>query len=110
MFLPEEDKFTYRQRELTDQLCVAMGGRVAEEITFGNVTNGAVGDIRMATNIARKMVCEWGMSEDLGMVEYGEGEARYSLPVIWANRRDTLKKPLARLMQRSRSLLMIPTH
>lgn len=72
MFLPEEDKFTYRQKELVDQLCVAMGGRVAEEITFGNVTNGAVGDIRMATNIARKMVCEWGMSEHLGMVEYGE--------------------------------------
>lgn len=72
MFLPEEDKFTYRQKELHDQLCVAMGGRVAEEITFGNVTNGAVGDIRMATNIARKMVCEWGMSESLGMVEYGE--------------------------------------
>ncbi len=72
MFLPEEDKFTYRQKELIDQLVVAMGGRVAEEITFGNVTNGAVGDIRMATNIARKMVCEWGMSEELGMVEYGE--------------------------------------
>lgn len=72
MFLPEEDKFTYRQKELVDQLVVAMGGRVAEEITFGNVTNGAVGDIRMATNIARKMVCEWGMSADLGMVEYGE--------------------------------------
>lgn len=72
MFLPTEDKFTYRQKELVDQLCVAMGGRVAEEITFGNVTNGAVGDIRMATNIARKMVCEWGMSEILGMVEYGE--------------------------------------
>ena len=72
MFLPEEDKFTYRQKELLDQLCVAMGGRVAEELTFGNVTNGAVGDIHMATNIARKMVCEWGMSEDLGMVQYGE--------------------------------------
>lgn len=72
MFLPEEDKFTYRIKELHDQLCVAMGGRVAEEITFGNVTNGAVGDIRMATNIARKMVCEWGMSDKLGMVEYGE--------------------------------------
>ena len=79
MFLPEEDKFTYRQRELVDQLCVAMGGRVAEELTFGNVTNGAVGDIHMATNIARKMVCEWGMSEDLGMVEYGQGEGEVFL-------------------------------
>ncbi len=72
MFLPEEDKFNYRKGELLDQLVVAMGGRVAEEIVFGNVTNGAVGDIRMATNIARKMVCEWGMSQELGMVEYGE--------------------------------------
>ncbi len=72
MFLPEEDKFTYRKNELVDDLVVAMGGRVAEEIRFGDVTNGAVGDIRMATNIARRMVCEWGMSDDLGMVEYGD--------------------------------------
>jgi len=75
MFLPEEDKFTYRRAELIDQLCVAMGGRVAEELQFGNVTNGAVGDIRQATNIARKMVCEWGMSEKLGMVEYGSDDS-----------------------------------
>ncbi|MEZ7957891.1 MAG: ATP-dependent zinc metalloprotease FtsH [Rubritalea sp.] len=75
MFLPEEDKYTYRRGELVDQLCVAMGGRVAEELKFGNVTNGAVGDIRQATNIARKMVCEWGMSDKLGMVEYGGDES-----------------------------------
>jgi cell division protease FtsH len=49
-----------------------MGGRVAEEIVFGDVTNGAGGDIKMATDVARKMVCQWGMSEDLGMVEYGD--------------------------------------
>ena len=72
MFLPEGDKFTCRKNELLDQLVVAMGGRVAEEIVFGDVTNGAVGDIRMSTNIARRMVCEWGMSEQLGMIEYGE--------------------------------------
>ena len=74
MFLPEEDKYTYRVGELVDQLCVAMGGRVAEELVFNNVTNGAVGDIRQATSIARKMVCEWGMSEKLGMVEYGSDD------------------------------------
>ena len=51
-----------------------MGGRVAEEIVFGDVTSGARGDIRMATRLARKMVCEWGMSEKMGMVEYGEHE------------------------------------
>ncbi|MEO1857944.1 MAG: ATP-dependent zinc metalloprotease FtsH, partial [Rubritalea sp.] len=71
MFLPKEEKFSYRRAELIDQLCVAMGGRVAEELVFGNPTNGAMGDIRQATSIARKMVCEWGMSEELGMVEYG---------------------------------------
>jgi cell division protease FtsH len=73
MFLPDEDKFNYRKNELLSQLIVLMGGRVAEEIIFGDVTNGAMGDIRMATSLARKMVCEWGMSTDLGMVEYGDG-------------------------------------
>ena len=48
---------------------MTMGGRVAEEIVFGDVTNGASGDIRQATSLARRMVCEWGMSEELGMVE-----------------------------------------
>jgi cell division protease FtsH len=74
MYLPVEDKYTNRKNELLDRLVVIMGGRVAEELVFGDVTNGATGDIRMATGIARKMVCEWGMSERLGMVEYGEHE------------------------------------
>lgn len=74
MWLPEEDKFTNRKNELLDGLVVGMGGRVAEEIKFGDVTTGASGDIRMATNQARKMVCEWGMSEELGMVEYGSNQ------------------------------------
>ena len=74
MWLPEEDKYTNRKNELLASLTVKMGGRVAEEIAFGDVTNGAAGDIKMATAMARKMVCEWGMSEKLGMVEYGEHE------------------------------------
>jgi cell division protease FtsH len=74
MWLPEEDKYTNRKNELIASLVVGMGGRVAEEIVFGDVTNGARGDIRTATAIARRMVCEWGMSEKMGMVEYGEHE------------------------------------
>ena len=74
MMLPEEDKFNTRKKELIDDLCVTMGGRVAEELIFGDVTSGASGDIRMATWYARKMVCQWGVSEKLGMVEYGEHE------------------------------------
>jgi cell division protease FtsH len=74
MYLPKEDKYTLRKNELLDRLVMIMGGRVAEEIVFGDVTNGARGDINQATSIARKMVCEWGMSERMGMVEYGEHE------------------------------------
>ena len=75
MWLPEEDKHNDRKSELLDDLVVAMGGRVAEEIQFGDVTNGASGDIRMASRIARNMVCNWGMSTELGMIEYGENES-----------------------------------
>ncbi len=72
MWLPQEDKYNMRRLELVDSLCVTMGGRVAEEIVFGDVTSGARGDIKQATGMARRMVCEWGMSEKLGMVEYGD--------------------------------------
>ena len=74
MYLPEGDIYTNRKKELLDRLVVIMGGRVAEEIVFGDITNGASSDIRHATGISRKMVCEWGMSEKMGMVEYGEHE------------------------------------
>jgi cell division protease FtsH len=79
MYLPEEDKHSYKKNYLLDRLVLIMGGRVAEEIVFKDVTNGASGDIRMATNMARKMVCSWGMSEELGMVEYGEGHEQVFL-------------------------------
>ncbi len=74
MWLPKEDKYQTRKNEILDSLVVDMGGRVAEELVFGDVTSGASGDIRMATNLAKRMVCEWGMSEALGMVEYGDNE------------------------------------
>src|SRR6266513_862265 len=72
--LSEKDKHTNRKNELLAGLAVSMGGRVAEEIVFGDITNGARGDIKMGTAIARRMVCEWGMSEKMGMVEYGDHE------------------------------------
>jgi cell division protease FtsH len=72
MFLPEKDKHSAWKREELDELVVLMGGRVAEELFLGDVSSGAAGDIQMATFTARKMVCEWGMSEHLGMVQYVE--------------------------------------
>ncbi len=74
MSLPTEDKYTARKNELLARLIVIMGGRVAEEIIFGDVTSGASGDIKQATSLSRKMVCEWGMSQDLGMVGYTDNE------------------------------------
>lgn len=79
MYLPEEDKHSYKKNYCLDWLVLIMGGRVAEELVFKDVTNGASGDIQMATNMARKMVCNWGMSEELGMVEYGEGQEQVFL-------------------------------
>lgn len=71
MWLPAEDKYHMLRSEMLDSLVVAMGGRCAEQIVFEDVTSGAVGDIRMATKMARRMVCEFGMSDKLGLVEYG---------------------------------------
>lgn len=72
MMLPQEDRYGYGRLKVLDEMCVAMGGRVAEEIFIKDVSSGASGDIRMATYYAKKMVCEWGMSDKLGMVQYGE--------------------------------------
>jgi len=71
MFTPKKDILNHSKRRVLNQICCAMGGRAAEEIEIGDITSGAAGDIRMATNIARSMVCDWGMS-DLGMISFGD--------------------------------------
>jgi cell division protease FtsH len=74
MSLPEGDRYSTSKAKLLQQLIMAMGGRAAEEIIFGpdRVSNGASGDIKMATDQTRRMVTEWGMSEKLGMISYGD--------------------------------------
>ncbi len=72
MYLPEKERYSTYRKQLLDLLCVIMGGRVAEELVMGDISSGASGDIRQASWYARKMVCEWGMSERLGMVLYDE--------------------------------------
>jgi len=71
--LPTEDKYSYSKRYLEAMLAVLMGGRIAEEVFVNEITTGAGNDIERATAMARKMVCEWGMS-DLGPVTYGKKE------------------------------------
>ena len=73
MFIPKKDILNHGLTRLKNQICCAMGGRVAEELILGEITSGASGDIRMATKLARHMVCDWGMSP-LGPVALGDNQ------------------------------------
>ena len=70
MHLPEQDQVHLSRKELLDHIAVCVGGRMAEEMIFDDVTTGASMDITQATNIARKMVCQWGMSQKMGFINY----------------------------------------
>jgi cell division protease FtsH len=70
-YLPLEDKYTYTREYLIAMITYALGGRAAEEIIYHEISTGAGNDIERATELARKMVCEWGMSEKLGPLNYG---------------------------------------
>ena len=105
MWLPEEDKYTVRRKELLDHLVVIMGGRVAEDIVFGDVTSGARGDIKQATAMARKMVCQWGMSDKLGMIEYGEGDEHLFLARDFSRMRDYSEATAQAIDQEVKSLI-----
>ena len=74
MSLPDEENSLHTRSKFRDQLVALLGGRVAEEIRFGDVTTGASNDLERVTNMARAMVTEWGMSELLGPIRYGERE------------------------------------
>ncbi|GAU07708.1 ATP-dependent zinc metalloprotease FtsH [Desulfoplanes formicivorans] len=79
MQLPEDDRHGYSKTYLQNNMAVLLAGRVAEEIVLGQVTTGAGNDIERATKTARKMVCEWGMSEKLGPISMTEGEGEVFL-------------------------------
>jgi cell division protease FtsH len=77
--LPTEEKHNYTKEQLQSRIAVCMGGRIAEDIVFGEISTGAQNDIEQATEMARKMVCEWGMSETLGPLTYGKKEEQIFL-------------------------------
>ncbi len=78
-YLPKDDRHNLSKEQAESSIAVALGGRIAEEIIFGRMTTGAGNDIEKATDIARKMVCEWGMSEKLGPLAYGHKEEQVFL-------------------------------
>src|SRR5947208_2170743 len=74
MALPKTDILSRRRKEMLDTIAVMMAGRISEEVVSGDISTGAAGDIQQATNMARAMVTQWGMSERLGMVQYGDDD------------------------------------
>jgi len=79
MYLPQEDKYNENKEGLEALICTLMSGRVAEEVALGSITSGASNDIERATAIARKMVCEWGMSDKIGPLSFGDKEGEIFL-------------------------------
>ncbi len=77
--LPVDDRYTHSREFIINRLAVLMGGRAAEEISLGHLTTGAGNDLQRATDLARKMVCEWGMSEKLGPLTFGKREEQIFL-------------------------------
>ena len=86
--LPTDDRYTYPKEYLYNNLTIFMGGRAAEEIVLNSITTGAANDIERATELARKMVCEWGMSEKIGPLTFGKKEEEIFLGREIATRRD----------------------
>ncbi len=77
--LPLDEKHNYAREYLEDQLAILLGGRIAEEITIGSITTGAGNDLERATELARRMVCEWGMSDAMGPLTFGKKEEQIFL-------------------------------
>jgi len=86
--LPIDEKHTYPKDYLLNNIAIMMGGRVAEELVLNSQTTGAGNDIERSTEIARKMVCEWGMNDNLGPLAYGKKEEQIFLGREFAQHRD----------------------
>ncbi|UCH82457.1 MAG: ATP-dependent zinc metalloprotease FtsH [Nitrospiraceae bacterium] len=90
--LPIDDRYTYSKDHVLNMLAVLMGGRVAEEICMNHVTTGAGNDLQRATELARKMVCEWGMSDKMGPLTFGKREEQIFLGKEFSRHKDYSEK------------------
>src|SRR5207245_548131 len=77
--LPADEKHNYSRDYLHDQIAILLGGRIAEEITMDSLTTGAGNDLERATELSRRMVCEWGMSDAMGPLTFGKKEEQIFL-------------------------------
>jgi cell division protease FtsH len=98
MQLPLEDRYLMQRRDLLNQLAVLLGGRTAEEIALGEISTGAQNDIQRATDIARAMVTEWGMSDSIGTINYDGAKRSKFLDITMGPERGAYAEDTARLI------------
>ena len=105
MTLPTEDRYTQTRSEMLDQLAYALGGRAAEELVFHEPTTGAANDIEKATNIARAMVTQYGMSDRLGARKFGQDQGEVFLGRDMGHQRDYSEDVAAQIDEEVRALI-----
>jgi len=103
--LPLDDKHTYTKEYLLNNICILMGGRIAEEIALNTQTTGASNDIERATEIARKMICEYGMNEKLGPLSFGKKEEEIFLGREISQHRDYSEETAQKIDQEVNNLI-----
>ncbi len=106
MQLPLDDKHNYSREYLNDQIAILLGGRIAEEITQGSITTGAGNDLERATEMSRRMVCEWGMSDALGPLTFGKKEEQIFLGREIAQHQDYSEDSAIRIDQELQRIVM----
>jgi cell division protease FtsH len=106
MQLPVDDKHNYSREYLTDQIAILLGGRIAEEITNGKLTTGAGNDLERVTDLSRKMVCEWGMSEAMGPLTFGKKDEQIFLGREISKSQDYSEDTAIRIDQEVKKLVM----
>jgi cell division protease FtsH len=110
MQLPLEDRYLMQRKDLLSQLAVLLGGRTAEEIALGEISTGAQNDLQRATDIARAMVTEWGMSETLGAINYDGHKRSKFLDIPLGPERGAYAEDTAKLIDAEVKRIMSEAH
>jgi cell division protease FtsH len=105
--LPKEDQHNYFQSYLLHRLVISLGGRAAEKLVFDDITSGAENDLKQATQLARRMICNWGMSERMGPVSFRHGEGHVFLGKEIAQEKDFSERTAVIVDQEIRAMLQI---